>query len=56
MFQARLVTDYGSFPMPLYMVEHYKRARIRKDGQPDKRTKAGREWWRHFDRLNSISA
>jgi hypothetical protein len=40
-----LTTDVGSFPVPADMAALYAQCRVRKDGQPDRRTKEGREWW-----------
>jgi hypothetical protein len=43
-----LVTDVGEYRIPDGMAAIYKACKIRGDGQPDKRTKYGKLWYREF--------
>jgi hypothetical protein len=39
-----LVTDFGTYPMPAELGALLAKCKFRKDLQPDRRTKAGKEW------------
>lgn len=39
-----LETDFGTFPVPSEIRDILRRCKFRKDRQPDRRTKAGKEW------------
>jgi hypothetical protein len=39
-----LQTDFGTYPVPAEIGAVLAKCKFRKDGQPDRRTKAGKEW------------
>jgi hypothetical protein len=51
-----LVLDYGVFPMPKETLAVLRETKLRLDGQPDKRTRIGRQWPAYIRRQNEKAA
>lgn len=43
-----LETDVGTFPVPPHMKVAYEACKIRRDRQPDRRTRAAKVWYALF--------
>jgi hypothetical protein len=52
-----LMTDFGTMAMDRQTADRYDReVPKRKDGEPDRRYRASREWWAYFDRQTKRAA
>lgn len=49
-----LVFDWGEVKVPPGVSADYAKVPKRKDGEPDKRYRVGKQWWRWFFEQNRI--